>query len=124
MSKDLTSTNIYRRKLVRSLKKLADKVNRPIWEKVSELVNKPRRKRIAVNIGKINRLANEDEVIVVPGRVLGGGLLDKRLVVIAESFSKTALQKILDNGGKTYTLHEIVENPSIIEGKKDLKIVI
>jgi|UniRef100_A0A7C1I472 large subunit ribosomal protein L18e len=124
MSRNVISTNIYKRKLIRQLEKLSDKTDKAIWEKVSEILSRPRRKRVAVNIGKINRLANDGEIIIVPGKVLGGGLLEKKLVVIAESFSKTAWQKILDNGGKPYTLYDVVSNPSLVEGKKGLKLVI
>ena len=124
MSRNVISTNIYKRKLIRQLEKLSDKTDKAIWEKVSEILSRPRRKRVAVNIGKINRLANDGEIIIVPGRVLGGGLLEKKLVVIAESFSKTAWQKILDNGGKPYTLYDVVSKPSLVEGKKGLKLVI
>jgi large subunit ribosomal protein L18e len=124
MSRNVISTNIYKRKLIRQLEKLSDKTDKAIWEKVSEILSRPRRKRVAVNIGKINRLANDGEIIIVAGRVLGGGLLEKKLVVIAESFSKTAWQKILDNGGKPYTLYDVVSNPSLVEGKKGLKLVI
>jgi large subunit ribosomal protein L18e len=124
MSRNVISTNIHKRKLIRQLEKLSDKTDKAIWEKVSEILSRPRRKRVAVNIGKINRLANDGEIIIVPGKVLGGGLLEKKLVVIAESFSKTAWQKILDNGGKPYTLYDVVSNPSLVEGKKGLKLVI
>lgn len=124
MSRNVISTNIHKRKLIRQLEKLSDKTDKAIWEKVSEILSRPRRKRVAVNIGKINRLANDGEIIIVPGRVLGGGLLEKKLVVIAESFSKTAWQKILDNGGKPYTLYDVVSKPSLVEGKKGLKLVI
>ncbi|NAZ12170.1 MAG: 50S ribosomal protein L18e [Desulfurococcales archaeon] len=124
MSRNVISTNIHKRKLIRQLEKLSDKTDKAIWEKVSEILSRPRRKRVAVNIGKINRLANDGEIIIVPGRVLGGGLLEKKLVVIAESFSKTAWQKILDNGGKPYTLYDVVSNPSLVEGKKGLKLIV
>jgi large subunit ribosomal protein L18e len=124
MSRNVISTNIHKRKLIRQLEKLSDKTDKAIWEKVSEILSRPRRKRVAVNIGKINRLANDGEIIIVPGRVLGGGLLEKKLVVIAESFSKTAWQKILDNGGKPYTLYDVVSKPSLVEGKKGLKLII
>jgi large subunit ribosomal protein L18e len=124
MSRNVISTNIHKRKLIRQLEKLSDKTDKAIWEKVSEILSRPRRKRVAVNIGKINRLANDGEIIIVPGKVLGGGLLEKKLVVIAESFSKTAWQKILDNGGKPYTLYDVVSNPSLVEGKKGLKLII
>jgi large subunit ribosomal protein L18e len=124
MSRNVISTNIHKRKLIRQLEKLSDKTDKAIWEKVAEILSRSRRKRVAVNIGKINRLANDGEIIIVPGRVLGGGLLEKKLVVIAESFSKTAWQKILDNGGKPYTLYDVVSNPSLVEGKKGLKLVI
>jgi len=124
VSEKLLTTNLYRRKLIRNLRKLAKTTRKPIWERVAELLERPRRKRVAVNLGRIGRLASEGETVVVPGRVLGGGTLDKRLTVIAESYTKQALQKILACNGQALTLYEVVKNPSLVEGRRGLKLVV
>ena len=57
---------------------------------------------------------NEDEILLVPGKVLGVGRTKKSLTVVAYKFSKTA-KKHLEKNGKTMTIQEALEKHS--EGK-------
>jgi len=41
-----------------------------------------------VNLGRIERYAQEDETVVVPGKVLGSGVLEKNVTVAAVDFSR------------------------------------
>ncbi len=105
-------TNIVLRKTIRELRKAANKNKAPIWDAVADLLEKPRRKRIAVNVSRINRYTRNGEVVVVPGKVLGAGSLDHPVTVAAISFSKKALEKILAVGGKAMHILDLVkENP-------------
>ncbi len=105
-------TNIVLRKTIRILYKTANEYKAPIWRKIAEELEKPRRRRRVVNISRINRYTGEGEVIVVPGKVLGAGILDHPVTVAAIGFSKTALEKIKASGGKAmYILDLIKENP-------------
>ncbi|RLE82243.1 MAG: 50S ribosomal protein L18e [Thermoprotei archaeon] len=105
-------TNIHLRLLVAYLRKQARAHGAPIWRYVAELLLKPRRQRIAVNISKINRYTNPNETVVVPGKVLGSGKLEHPVTVAAWSFSKKALEKIVKAGGKAIYIHEFIEqNP-------------
>jgi len=47
-----------------------------------------------VNLSKINRYANRDEIILVPGKVLGSGALSLPVKIAALDFSETAVSKI------------------------------
>ncbi|MHA1754455.1 MAG: 50S ribosomal protein L18e [Candidatus Odinarchaeia archaeon] len=86
-----------------------------VWVKVSEQLSKPRRIRPEVNIGKINRYAPNKSIIAVAGKVLGNGILTKKLTITSLSISKSALKKINESGSKYIPLNKYVEkNP---EGK-------
>lgn len=106
---DLESTNPYLRYTVRMLIKASNQYNAPLWRSVAELLSRPRRKRIAVNVGRLNRLINDGDVVVVPGKVLGGGVFNKKATVAAWAFSKTALEKIRAGGGEALSILDLVK---------------
>ena len=105
-------TNIVLRKLIRELRKYANKYKAPIWDYVAELLERPSRRRVAVNISKIERYAREGEMIVVPGKVLGAGSISKPVIVAAIGFSEKAIEKIRSVGGKAMFIGDLIkENP-------------
>ena len=60
----------------------------------------------------INRHAEADETILVPGKVLSNGELDKKVNVVALKFSAKAQEKIESAGGECISIDEIIEtNP-------------
>jgi large subunit ribosomal protein L18e len=78
-----------------------------IWKRVSELLDKPRRAKVEVNVSKIARYAKEGITVIVPGKVLGAGGLDKPVVVAAYRFSRTASDSISNAGGKAISIGEL-----------------
>ena len=66
----------------------------PFWFKVSEYLAKPKRIAIEVNIGKIDRVAKPNSIILVPGKILSDGELTKSLTIAAFSISEKARQKL------------------------------
>ena len=105
-------TNIVIRKLIRELRKYARRYNVSIWSYVAELLEKPTRRRVVVNVSKINRYLKDGEVAIVPGKVLGAGKLEKKVTVAAIAFSKTALEKIRASGGNAIFISDLMEkNP-------------
>ena len=104
------TTNLFKRKLIRELIKLSNKTKKPLWKRVAEELSRPRRKKVAVNLSRINRHAQDKEVVIIPGRVLGAGKLDKKITVIAESFTKKAYDKILESGSKPILLSDLITN--------------
>lgn len=81
------------------------------WYRVAELLSVPAKKQSSINVGE---LAKESaEVIVVPGKVLSQGFLDKKLRIVALGFSEGAKEKILNAKGEVISiLEEIKKNPS------------
>ncbi len=105
-------TNVVLRKLVRELRSASNQQGVGIWDYVADLLEKPARRRVAVNLSKINRYANQGEYVVVPGKVLGTGVLEKPVVVAAVSFSRRAVEKIRGAGGSALSIRELVRlNP-------------
>ncbi len=109
MSHKITGpSNFYIRKLIRNLWKT--KVN--IWKKVSKKLSGPRRNRVKANLYRINKKTSKDEVIVIPGKVLGMGELDHTLTIACLEYSKSAKKKIESSGSKLLTIEELIEqNP-------------
>ena len=103
-------TNIVLRKTIRLLRKIAREHKSALWKDIAERLEKPRRQRVTVNISKINRYTKEGDVIVVPGKVLGMGILDHSVTVAAISFSASAIEKISKAGGKCLHIIELALN--------------
>ncbi len=108
-------TNPIIRKQIAELEKAFRKTRKRVWKDIAERLMRSRRKRAEVNLIKINRYAKENEIVVVPGKVLGYGNLDKALTIVSISYSKNALNKVKLSGGKIITFEDLIkENP---EGK-------
>ncbi len=94
--------------LIRSLKQKSKEENVNIWRDIAERLEKPLRVWPEVNVSRIERYANENDVIIVPGKVLGSGMLKKKVTVSAYWFSREAKEKIENAGGKTLTIEELM----------------
>jgi len=102
----MKKTNPMMKKLVKELLEKEEK----IWKDIAKRLSKPR--KIEVNIARINRFTNEGENIIVPGKVLGYGNLDKKVIVTAFDFSKGAEKKIRDSNGECMSIEELLKkNP-------------
>jgi large subunit ribosomal protein L18e len=112
MGKRTGPTNPYLKNLIEVLRKKSFELNSPIWLTVAKKLEKPRRKRVEVNLSKIERYCSANEVIVVPGKVLASGNLTKPLTIAAWRFSTQAKEKIKKAKGKALTIQELLEkNP-------------
>lgn len=114
-------TNRQLRMLARFLRKAATANSANIWRVVAEFIERPRRQRVVVNVGKLNRVANDGDIVVIPGKLLGGGELKKRIIVASVNVSRKAAQKVIEAGGELLTIPELVRrNPK----GSNVKIVI
>ncbi len=95
--------------LIRFLKGAAAENNTNIWALLASEMSKTRRKRIAVNLSRLNRISSPGDILLIPGKVLGTGSLNHRLDVAAESFSIIAQRKISSAGGQCLTIEELVK---------------
>lgn len=111
--------NLELQELIKELKTASIQNEAKIWKRIATDLEKSTRSRREVNVFKLAQTTKENDVVVVPGKVLGTGDINHKLTVAAHSFSKQALDKINKNG-KAITLKDLVkENP---KGKK-IKII-
>ena len=108
----LKTTNPELIRLIRLLRKAARENRANIWRAVAEYLSKPRSRRRAVNVSRINRYTKEGDEVIVPGKVLGAGLITHPVKVAALDFSDQARQKIIKAKGKCLSIPELIKlNP-------------
>jgi large subunit ribosomal protein L18e len=91
------------------LERAGKKQKAPIWSEAYALLSSPSKTRVEVNLGRMSRLADAGEAVFVPGKVLGTGVIDKKLVVGAFSFSSSARSKIEASGGSALSVEEFLK---------------
>ncbi len=111
--RETQSTNPEIIKLIRFLKRQSREQEAGIWLDVAENLAKPSRQRVAVNLSKINRYTAKSDTIVVPGKVLGSGVIDHVVTVAAFDASAKAKAKLSAVKAKYLSIAELVEmNPT------------
>lgn len=112
MTKRTGPTNPLLKKLIEDLRKKSFEMNSPFLRDIAEKLNKPRRRRVEVNLAHIETHTEKNEIIVVPGVVLGYGELTKPVTIAAWKFSKPAKEKIKNAKGNAISIRELVKkNP-------------
>jgi len=104
----LTASNPLLRSAAVMLERASKAKKAPIWDKASKMLAAPTQLRVEVNVGRISRIAGKDSALFIPGKVLGTGLVDKKLVVGAFSFSASAKKKIESSGGSAMTVEQFL----------------
>ena len=101
---------------IRDLKKLSAKTGTNVFRAVATKLEAPASQRTQINLSKLERKTKDKDVVSVPGKVLGDGVLTKKVTVVAFSASDSAKAKI-EKAGSTF-----VEIREYIKGKPDPKI--
>ncbi|MBS7616687.1 50S ribosomal protein L18e [Candidatus Bathyarchaeota archaeon] len=105
--KKITTENPELVELIRFLRKQSRENKAEIWGTLAEHLANPRRKRVAVNISRLNRYTQKNETVAVPGKVLGAGEITHPVTVAAFAFSEKAKEKIIGAKGKCLSLFEL-----------------
>jgi large subunit ribosomal protein L18e len=108
-------TNPHLRNLIIDLKRLSREQNVKLWKRIAQDLEKPTRQRRAINLSRINRYTKENETIIIPGKVLGSGLLAHKLTIAAYSFSAGAIEKINKVNAKAMYIKDLMKES--IKGK-------
>ena len=107
--KKIKATNPELVRLIRFLREQSGENKVKIWKDIAERLAKPRRRRTAVNLSRLNRHTQKNDVVVVPGKVLGAGKIDHPITVAALAFSEKAREKILAARGKCLPLFKLIK---------------
>jgi large subunit ribosomal protein L18e len=98
--------------LIRNLRGIATENEAKIWSILASELSKPNRQRVTVNLSHLNRVSNPGDTLLIPGKVLGAGVLDHKIKIAAESFSISAQTKIKNAGGQCLAIEELIaRNP-------------
>ncbi|MBL7059088.1 50S ribosomal protein L18e [Candidatus Pacearchaeota archaeon] len=90
------------------------------WLEIAAILSGSRRNKIAFNLNEINKKAKDGETIVVPGKILSLGKIDKKIKLVAIDFSEKAKDNLAKDKIETLIiLEEIKKNPSA----KGVKII-
>ena len=81
----------------------------PVWSTASQMLSAPAKNKVEVNIGRLSRISEPGQALFVPGKVLGSGTVDKKLMVGAFSFSPSARAKIESFGGSALTIESFLK---------------
>jgi large subunit ribosomal protein L18e len=91
------------------LERLGRKQKIGIWRDAAAYLGASRLNETFVNLTRLARADSGDSPLFVPGKVLGTGPLEKKLVVGAFSYSAAAKKKIETAGGEALTIDEFVK---------------
>ena len=105
----MTADNPVIRRTAVMLERAGKKQKARIWSDASAFLSNPSSTRVEVNLGRISRLADDGEAVFVPGKVLGTGVMGRKVVVGAFSYSASAKAKIEATGGSALTLEEFLK---------------
>ena len=90
------------------LERAGKKNQAPIWLAASRRLGSPAATKVEVNVGKISKVTSPGGAVFVPGKVLGTGIIDKKVEIGAFSYSASARAKIEASGGSAMTVEEFL----------------
>ncbi len=104
--------------MAKELKAASKKNKAPIWSKLAEMSLKPSRARRVLNLGQIDKFVNDNDVVVVPGKVLGTGNISHKITLCSFSISTTGAKKVMQSGGKIVDFAQLIKNNPTGKGVK------
>ncbi len=91
------------------------------WLDVARILSGSRKNMVNFNLEKINNKTNEGEIVIIPGKVLSQGEIDKKIKIIALGFSKKAEEKLSKSKIKFSSINEEIKINPTAKGIKILK---
>ena len=113
MARNNRKTNPTLLTLIGDLKAQTRSNGAPLWRDVALRLEKSRSNWAEPNLSRLSRYASDEELILVPGKLLGSGEVAGKHTVAAYSVSSSARAKIEAAGGKVVTIHDLMKkNPT------------
>ncbi len=98
--------------LIRFLRKQGRENKAAIWRDIAKRLASPRRRHVTVNLSRLSRYTDKNEIVAVPGKLLSAGEISHPVTVAAVAFSEKAKEKVTAAKGKCLSLSELVKkNP-------------
>ena len=96
-------------KTIRDLKEASRKNDAPLWRSIATRLEGSSRNWPSVNVSKLEYNINKNGKAVIPGKLMGTGIVTKKMTVAAYSFTDSAKEKIQSAGGKCLTYNEMIK---------------
>jgi large subunit ribosomal protein L18e len=90
------------------------------WKNVYKKVAVPARSSASVDINKIGKYSKENDLVVVPGKVLGKGKMAHKVQISAIEYSESAEKALRDSGCKIIGIKELYELVNNEKAKIDI----
>jgi large subunit ribosomal protein L18e len=91
------------------------------WKEVAHLISYPRRLQISKNLDEIDRGSKEGDTIIIPGKVLGNGNVNKKIRIAALKFSKQAVEKLKSRKCEMVSIKDEIKINAKAQGIKILR---
>jgi large subunit ribosomal protein L18e len=95
--------------LIVELRKASQSTGSDIWSDIADRRERPARLWPQVNVDQCSDVGLNNEIVLVPGKVLSTGTPKKGLKVAAFAFSENARQKIEAAGGQCLNILDVVK---------------
>jgi large subunit ribosomal protein L18e len=105
--------------LISSLKKQSIDQKSGLWKRVAYELERSTRSHRVVNLSKIEKFTEDNDVVLVPGKLLSGGELTKKVTIIAYNYSQKTADKIKGHA----QIISIEEGLKKYPNAKDIKII-
>lgn len=95
---------------INTLREASENSGKAIWKALADELDAAKRRRVVVNLSRIDRHTEKDEYVAVPGKVLAAGSLSKPVNIAAFGFSEGAIEKIKMAKGQYMTLKDLLDS--------------
>ena len=96
-------------KTIAELKEASRKNDAPLWRSIATKLEGSSRNWPSVNVSKLEYNVNKNGKAIIPGKLMGTGIVTKKMTVAAYSFTESAREKINSAGGKCLTYNELIK---------------
>ena len=96
-------------KTIIELKEASRKNEAPLWRSIANRLEGSSRNWPSVNVSKLEYNVNKNGKAIVPGKLMGTGIVTKKMTIAAYSFTDSAKEKIQSAGGKCLTYNEMIK---------------
>lgn len=91
------------------LRQAGKRSERRVWRDMSNRLESHKSQMSNVNISKVSKLTKEGDVVIIPGKVLGSGIIDHKIHIGAFAFSGVAIEKIRRADGEPLSVQAFIQ---------------
>ena len=96
-------------KTILELKEASRKNEAPLWRSIANRLEGSSRNWPSVNVSKLEYNINKNGKAIIPGKLMGTGIVTKKMTVAAYSFTDSEKEKIQSAGGKCLTYNDMIK---------------